>query len=320
MDLKDRRIIYSLDGDSRKTFVQIGKEVRLSPETVRYRMNRLVEKGIISNFITIINTHLFGYAYYELFLRLKKVDAGKRRAVIDFLCADGSVCWVGECDGSFDIGFILAVRHQHEMGLLLDRMQERFGPIILRKTVSVNLQGEFLSREYLLGRRRGGIREPSYTLKPREMELDGTDAVICRCLSRDARIPAIDIAREAGLSADAVILRMRRMRERGVVVAHSIVLDNARIGQIHFKMLLYLSDSSPEVVKDILGFVRLNERVIAIVKSIAEWDYEIDLEVEDLEQFKGFTMELVDRFADAIRDYDVLRIMGMKKYGFFPEG
>ena len=55
VDMKDRKILYQLDLNSRQPFSQIGKKVGLPKNVVLNRINRLKEIGIIKNFYTVID-------------------------------------------------------------------------------------------------------------------------------------------------------------------------------------------------------------------------------------------------------------------------
>jgi len=48
VDLKDRKILYELDYDSRQSLSKIGKKVGLHKNVVLYRIKRLENLGIIS--------------------------------------------------------------------------------------------------------------------------------------------------------------------------------------------------------------------------------------------------------------------------------
>ena len=50
LDLKDRKILYELDKNSRQSFADIAKKVRLSKEVVQYRVKRLQDEGYINYF------------------------------------------------------------------------------------------------------------------------------------------------------------------------------------------------------------------------------------------------------------------------------
>ena len=47
IDLKDRKILYQLDIDSRQSYSQIAKKVGVSKNVLVYRINKLIEKIFI---------------------------------------------------------------------------------------------------------------------------------------------------------------------------------------------------------------------------------------------------------------------------------
>ena len=52
LDLKDKKILVELELNSRRSNNQIAKKVNLSKEVVKYRIDRLLEKGVILRFKT----------------------------------------------------------------------------------------------------------------------------------------------------------------------------------------------------------------------------------------------------------------------------
>ena len=60
--------------------------------------------------------------------------------------------------------------------------------------------------------------------------MDATDEKILRSLSQNARRKASDISREIGLSVSAVIERIRKLEEGGVIRGYTAVLDRKRLG------------------------------------------------------------------------------------------
>jgi DNA-binding Lrp family transcriptional regulator len=46
----DKKILFSLDEDGRKSYTKIAKELNTTPQVVKYRLENLLEKKIIKNF------------------------------------------------------------------------------------------------------------------------------------------------------------------------------------------------------------------------------------------------------------------------------
>ena len=68
IDVKDRKILYQLDLDSRQTITKIGKKVGSKKDVVSYRIKRLIDKGTIKNFYTVIDSSKFGYKSFRIYL------------------------------------------------------------------------------------------------------------------------------------------------------------------------------------------------------------------------------------------------------------
>ena len=61
LDIKNRKILYQLDVNSRQPYSRIGKLVGLPKTAVAERIQSLQEKGIIHSFYTVIDVYKLGY-------------------------------------------------------------------------------------------------------------------------------------------------------------------------------------------------------------------------------------------------------------------
>ena len=70
LDLKDKKILYELDKNSRASLKEISKKTRVSKEVVFHRINRLIEEDVIIKFLTVPATYRLGLTGYKVYLRL----------------------------------------------------------------------------------------------------------------------------------------------------------------------------------------------------------------------------------------------------------
>ncbi len=68
LDLKDRKILYELDFNCRQTCSQIGKKVGLSSEVVNYRINKLEEEKIITQYQVALDLDKIGIIQFKILL------------------------------------------------------------------------------------------------------------------------------------------------------------------------------------------------------------------------------------------------------------
>lgn len=318
MDKNDQKILYELDKNARSSYSQIAKATSISQETVRYRVNSLIKEKIIQKFLTILNTTKLGNSYYQIMLKLQNIDEERKNKIMEFLDKNSKVAWIGNLEGNYDIAFILYVKNQIELQSLIEELYSKFMKYIMRKTISVNLYAEFFTRDYLVNKERLIAIGASYKSYEKSISLNKIDSQICSYLGENARITSVELAEKIGISPDAILQRIKKLRKEEIILGYNIVLNQDKMHQLHYKILLHLNNLSKEKEQKLLSFSRVNNRVIAIIKTLAEWDYEIDLEVEDVNQVKKFTMDLTNHFSEIIRDYNLIRVVNMPKYTFYP--
>ena len=77
LDLKDCKLLYELDCNSRQTIQQLAKKIGLSKDAVKYRINRLYNSKIIKSFNAVIDTGKLGFTSYRLFLKFYQLSPEK---------------------------------------------------------------------------------------------------------------------------------------------------------------------------------------------------------------------------------------------------
>ena len=61
LDDKDKQILNLLQENSRLSYTEIGNELDISEATVRYRVKKLVDAGVISKFTVLLDPRKIGY-------------------------------------------------------------------------------------------------------------------------------------------------------------------------------------------------------------------------------------------------------------------
>src|SRR3989344_9070478 len=101
LDVKDRKILYELDVNARQSASEIGKKVGLSKQVVTYRINKLIETGVIQEFYAVYDTSKLGFATYKIFLRLQNADINKQNEIIEYIKNHENIQFFISCDGMF---------------------------------------------------------------------------------------------------------------------------------------------------------------------------------------------------------------------------
>ena len=112
LDNLDLRIIQELEQDGRRGNVSLAKVLGVPESTVRNRINKLVNNGMI-NVAAKGDPSKFGYTYISIVgLQVKQSDG---RQVAEKLARSPNVYWVAVTTGRFDLIMILMLRTTQEL-------------------------------------------------------------------------------------------------------------------------------------------------------------------------------------------------------------
>ena len=319
LDIKDRKILYELDTNSRQSNSEIAKKVGLSKQVVGFRIKRLVKEKVILCFYPIIDVSKLGFTIHKNFLRLQNIDRDKEKELVDFLVEHPNVVWVAQCDGKFDLAFGTWAKDMAFLDETITELHRKFGMYIAERQIATIIRGEYFIRDYLVQRvKQSASRESFFGAIPTPIKMDNTDWKILFRLSKNSRIPTVDIATEVKLSADATAERIKKIEISGIIKHYNIVPNESKYPYLHYKVLIGLKDVTEEKERSLKEYCRVNPHIVYIVKSLGPWEFEIDMEVESAEQFRGIMMDIKTKFSDILKEYSALHIYQVHKYNFCP--
>ena len=103
LDIKDRKILYHLDLDSRQSFSQIGKKVGLHKDAVANRVKKLQKNGVIRRFLPVINSSVLGYSWYRFYFTFQYTSPEIENEIIDYFVNEKYAHAVGRLEGQYDL-------------------------------------------------------------------------------------------------------------------------------------------------------------------------------------------------------------------------
>ena len=314
LDSLDSKIIQLLDANSRQPYARLAKQLSVPQETVRYRVQSLLRDGVIQNLQTVIDGGKLGFYYYKIFFKFYNVNETAVEMVTRYLCEHEAVNWVVRVDGTYDISITVRVSNPIELSNLIDEVRRRYSTQIHRWVYSVNIRMEFLTRDYLSGAKKKRSAGGSYSAYEEAYRLDKTNWEIVRRLASDSRASAVDIAKGLAISSDAVLLRIKQLERDQVIVRYGLVLDNAKLSQLNYYVLIYLSYFSPKREQAFVEHCRKKPNIVYLIRALGEWDYELSIEVKTIQEYRELMMDLTREFSDIIRDYNAMMVSKIHKY------
>jgi Lrp/AsnC family transcriptional regulator for asnA, asnC and gidA len=118
VDSLDLKIIRSLSGNARKPYKTVAKECDVSDATVRKRVNRLVEDGIIKQFNLILDYHKLG-RIIKAFIGLK-INPQMLRPLVDYFSENPDIQVLYRTTGNVDLFIEVIFRDMEELNEFLE--------------------------------------------------------------------------------------------------------------------------------------------------------------------------------------------------------
>lgn len=320
IDWKDRLILFHLDEDGFQPASSIAKKIRLSKQVVGYRLSELQRKGILRRCCVIVNEAKIGYTFFKFYLKYKNVDKALEEEIIYFFNSHVDVGLLDTCDGRFDMFIGVWAKDTHHLYKIYQELFAVYGKYFEDVSVSIVETAYNSKRGYLIGKNTrsevplfGGKVEVS-------PEIDELDKKILAMLSRDARVRLIDLAGELGLSPNSVSYRLKKLKESGVIQGARIVLDRNKIGFLSYKVLVKVDSFDKKELNRFLKHVTQHPNIIDIDLCLGSWNIELDVEIDNYDDFRKLMMGLRTNFSSLIKSFDSLLVFYEHAYTYYPMG
>lgn len=119
-------------------------------------------------------------------------------------------------------------------------------------------------------------------------QLDELDLMILSILSEDARSSLKEIANRCGLTSSAVLRRIKRLKQEGVIAGTNFIVDSKIFGVTHFATLLI--DAKDSLEPQIKQKIRTMKTVIVCAESIGRYNLCALIIGHNIEDLKNSTL------------------------------
>lgn len=319
---KDRKIILELDSDARQSNSQIAKKIGMNKQVVNYRLNKLINDGVIKNFRTIINAEMLGFNYHDIFIKRQNFSKKREEEFIDYIKKCDFVSWFIESSGQYD--YVLAVFSKNliQFNNYLSEILAKFEDYIADYEILTIIEAYKLEYKYLTDR-HVELPKPIYAGKVEEekasVDADNDDLRILHLLDRDARMPITEIADKTKLTSSIVSYRIKKMKQAGLIQGFRTIIDVSKIGHQWHILLFKLNPLSPARVKELVTYLQDHNNCVYIVQGIGSWSIMADFHIKDPTQLDEILEDIRSKYGDLIKSYATLRIPNVYKSIFFPK-
>ena len=125
-------------------------------------------------------------------------------------------------------------------------------------------------------------------------ELDRFDRKLLQIVQRESGLSADVLAERVGLSASAVLRRLKRLRQDGVILAEVAVVDPARVGKpAFFIVALEIERERPELIGRLRQWMAAEESIQEIFYVTGTADFILVITAPDIEAYDALMSRLL---------------------------
>lgn len=300
LDKTDRKILFELDKNCRISPIKLAKLVNKSRQTVEYRINNLVEKGVILKFQASINPHKFGHKIHKIYFKLKNIPEEKEK-LFDYVRKSANVYWMGEFSGKWDLIFGVFAKDDKDFFEFKNKLISKFNKIIIDEEGGILIEVKQYPKKYFTNE---NATSTTFAGRLINSKLDRLDFDILEILTNNGRASLVEIASKLKATATAVKNRMNKLEKLGVIIQYRIAVDIGKIGKELYKSIIKFDKYSEGDEKKFVDYVSNLSEIQYLINNI--WQTELELVVDNYKDYHNIIENLKKEFPDMIRTVDTL--------------
>ena len=265
LDLKDKKILFELDRNSRQSNSRIAKKVGLNKNTVNYKINRMTQEGVIKGYYSVIDSSKLGYFSIRIYLKFFNTKQEDEKKMIVWLNTQKIVCVLAKIETIYDLVIMCWIKDIYKFEDFLQEFKKKFRKHFWQEKVHILSKVLHFKRKYLLSQKKE-YNEEAETIGGKEtLEFDELDLKILRLLAKNARMPLIDISSKLKTPARTIAFRIKQLEKRKIIQEYRINLGLQKIGFEYYKLNIIFDDFLKH--DELESFGKIHENVIYIDRT-----------------------------------------------------
>lgn len=306
LDKIDVKILKELLENSRKPLSKIGKRVRLSRENVHYRIQSLIKRGIIRDFVTTIDYKKLRFSQYTVFLEFEKINSQKEKEIIDYLYQKENISWIGILAGKWSLTFDIYVRNNETLNKILGEFLTKF-----KENIGEYIVLNVLDSKYFFNKLINESEPKHQYFKNSKLKIDKTDIKIIKELNENSRVSYVDISKSLSLTPNAIKQRVKNIEKSGIILGYTISINHKSLGFEWHGLQIKLRKQSLEIEKTLKNYLKANKKVVFYYhySKTGIYDFDIGIVTNNSSEVRDFINELRNKFYDEIKLHDTFLVL-----------
>ena len=318
LDIKDKKILYELDTNSRQSIPQLSKKVGLHKNTIRYRIRRFEKKGIIKNYYTVIDSYKLGYMVLKFYTSYQNATSAIKKEIVDYLVKSKITWLVSSVEGEFDLDVIFWIKNMSQFYSYWNKTLNKYGKYFRNQVLYYQIQAISYRPSYLLfDKRKPDNEKCEITGYESTIQIDDLDYRLLYLLSSEARLSIVNIAKKLDITTNIARYRIKKLINLGIIQGFRINIDISKLGYQNVKVDIFLNDYNEKT--KIINYIKHNPYLLCIMTSVGRAHIELEFNVENTKNLYHILEDLIDKFPNIINYYKYFTFLENHKLSWIPE-
>lgn len=316
LDVKDKKLLFEIDLDARKTYSELAKILSMSKRGVEYKWKNLEEEKLILNYFPVLDLSKLGYTYFRVLIKFQNLTKELRNHVEDYIRHESEIGWALWAYDSFDLGFTIWAKTAKEFKEIANKFYFQFDSNIKERIESIAIEVKFFKNRFLTD--STSLESFSIFEKGEAIKMDELDRKILKLLVKNPRAKLIDMAGTLKESPQIISYRIKNLKKEKILLGIRPVLNYNLLKKTYYKILIDLNNLSKEKTRDLEEFIFRNSNIVYYVSAIGLSDLDLELIADSPQDLFSFIESIQEKFPGIVRSYRSLIFGETIKANFLP--
>ena len=298
LDSRDFKILKLLSQNSRISNSAIAKQVKISKQAVKQRIDKLKYSGTILSFSSSICEPLLGKVSHVVLFELNHLDKERKDLIRETVAGTPSVSFASFLLGQYSLWIYLVNDSlgEFEEALLkiISTLSDSFKSY---QVLTVIEQYDFSS--FGEGFKINNKHTPHILKKfdnRKKISLTDLEKAVTESLKKNSRDSLTNIAKKCDSTQNTVLRTINNLVDKGLILKHSIVTNLAPHGRMRHYCLVSLN--KPFSMNTLLSLAQKLKNISVIVHMLGSWNFNIVINSKDSEHLSS-TIEEIKKVLDS---------------------
>ena len=271
--------------------------------------------GIIKKYLTEINIYRLGFQFYPLLIKFHNTTPKIEQEIFDCLKNSNYTAWLTKCEGAWDLNATLIAAGNFELRKFFDNFLEKYSSYIADKHIFITTEIHYFKRGFWLNRK---TTQTISSGGENQIKADETDIKLLKILSANARMSLVEIGKKFDIDPKNIAYKIKKLEKENIIQGSRILVDFSKIGYKFYKVWFSLKDLGEGNFRKLMSYFGEHPNIIWATKFIGFYDLSIEVEVKDVEEFRGILDEIKERFSHLIKKHESLLIFEESVMNYLP--